>query len=79
MIDHIPELLEAGIDALKIEGACQIVLLYGSYDECLSPRGRGRIGTPAVGAGLAGGSGEGKPPQLLLWILLWRAGERTVL
>ena len=62
-----------GSTALKIEGRAKSVLLYGSYRPNAYHHAVDGVasGTPAVGAGLAGGSGEGKPPQLLeLWILL---------
>ena len=35
LADHIPELLHAGIDSLKIERPCKIRLLYGCRNKCL--------------------------------------------
>ena len=40
MIDHLPELLAAGITSLKIEGAYQECLLRRRGHECLPPRAR---------------------------------------
>ena len=40
MIDHIPDLLDAGVDSLKIEGRAKSRLLRRHRHRCLPPRHR---------------------------------------
>ena len=75
MIDHVPELLEAGLDSLKIEGRAKSAYYAAIVDRRLPPRHRRRAAAGrASGPGVAGRGGQGEPPALLHRLLLRRAG-----
>ena len=74
MIDHIPDLLAAGVDSLKIEGraksAYYAAIVTGAYRHGIDARRQGSPWTPCGGTRWK----KGEPPALLHRILLWPAG-----
>ena len=74
MIDHIPDLLTAGVDSLKIEGraksAYYAAIVTGAYRHGIDAALAGEPLRPRV----AGRGGKGEPPALLHRLLLWPAG-----
>ena len=69
MIDHLPDLIAAGVDSLKIEGR-----LRRHRHRGLSPVSRRRPRRAAARPGLARRGREGQPPALLHRLLLRPAG-----
>ena len=74
MIDHLDDLMAAGVDCLKIEGraksAYYAAIVTGAYRHCLDDVAAGR---PA-GSGVAGRGGACEPPALFHRLLLRPAG-----
>ena len=74
MIDHLAELMEAGVDCLKIEGraksAYYAAIVTGAYRHCARRRGRRAAGRSR----LARRGGPHQPPPLLHGLLLRPAG-----
>ena len=74
MIDHLDDLMDAGVDCLKIEGPRQVGVLrrhrHRRVPPCAGRRGRRAAGGP----GVAGRGGACQPPALFHRIFLWPAG-----
>ena len=74
MIDHLDDLMDAGVDCLKIEGraksAYYAAIVTGAYRHCAGRRGR----RAAAGPGVAGRGGARQPPALFHRLLLRPAG-----
>ena len=83
MIDHLEDLMAAGVDCLKIEGraksAYYAAIVTGAYRHCLDDAAAGRPIDPvsgrcgrrrAAGPRLAGRGGAHQPPPLLHRVLL---------
>ena len=70
MIDHLDDLMDAGLSSLKIEGraksAYYAAIITGAYRHCLD--------AAAEAPGLAGRGGACEPPALFHGLLLWRTG-----
>lgn len=69
MIDHLEDLMAAGVDCLKIEGraksAYYAAIVTGAYRHCLDA-----VAARAAGPRLAGRGGAHQPPPLLHRVLL---------
>ena len=74
MIDHLDDLMDAGLSSLKIEGraksAYYAAIVTGAYRHCLDDAAAGRAHRPC----LAGRGGARQPPPLLHRLLLRPAG-----
>ena len=76
MIDHLPELLAAGITSLKIEGRTKSAPRSSCRrgHECLPPRARRCRRRAAARPGLAARGAADQPPAVQHRVLLWSAG-----
>ena len=70
MIDHVAELMDAGLNSLKIEGraksAYYAAIVTGAYRHAIDAAAAG----DPFGSGLAGRGGKGEPPALFHRLLL---------
>ena len=74
MIDHLDDLMDAGVDCLKIEGraksAYYAAIVTGAYRHAIDDVAAGQPRGPRV----AGRGGACQPPALFHRIFLWPAG-----
>lgn len=80
MIEHVPEMIEAGIDSFKIEGrmktALYVATVARTYRKAIDdyPGKPGEIpGKPGV---VPGGDRKMHLPGIYHWLLFWKAWKR---